>query len=181
MRRSSYSFNGSFLLALPPLPMIRVRSFFLSLVFASSAISLGACGSDAPTAPAATIETTTFAAALGVNIASSTKTTSGLYYRDIVVGTGALVTSGQTLGMHYTGWLANGTQFDINGPTATPFSFVLGTGNVIAGWHLGIAGMRVGGQRQLIIPPSLGYGAQANGAIPGNSILVFNVTVVSAR
>ena len=154
-----------------------LRKIFL----ASSVLLLGACGSDAPTEPAATIETTTYAAALGVNIAASTKTTSGVYYRDIVVGTGALVTSGQTLSMHYTGWLTNGTQFDTNGATDTPFSFVLGTGNVIAGWHLGIAGMRVGGQRQLIIPPSLGYGAQANGKIPGNSILVFNVTVVSAR
>lgn len=160
--------------------MLRVRSL-IGILFASSVLSLGACGSDAPTAPAATIETATYAAALGVNIASSTKTTSGLYYRDLVPGTGALVTSGQTLSMHYTGWLVNGTQFDINGPTATPFQFVLGTGNVIAGWHLGIAGMRVGGQRQLIIPPSLGYGAQANGSIPGNSILVFNVTVVSAK
>ena len=84
--------------------------------------------------------------------------------------------------MHYTGWLANGTQFDTNGANDdSGFSFVLGTGNVIAGWHLGIAGMRVGGQRQLIIPPSLGYGAQANGTIPGNSILVFNVTIVSAK
>ena len=160
--------------------MPRVRSL-LGVLLASSLLSAGACGSDAVTAPPPTIETATFAPALGVNIASSTKTTSGLYYRDIVVGTGALVTSGQTLSMHYTGWLTNGAQFDINGPTDTPFSFVLGTGNVIVGWHLGIAGMRVGGQRQLIIPPSLGYGTQAVGTIPSNSILVFNVTVVSAK
>jgi FKBP-type peptidyl-prolyl cis-trans isomerase FkpA len=159
--------------------MLRARSF-LALLIASS-ISLGACGSDSTTEPAPTIETATFAQALGVNIAASTKTTSGLYYRDIVVGTGALVTTGQTVSVHYTGWLTNGTQFDTNGPNDTPFPFVLGTGNVIVGWHLGIAGMRVGGQRQLIIPPSLGYGAQANGKIPGNSILVFNVTIVSAK
>ena len=161
--------------------MPRVRSFILGLVFASSVISLSACGSDAPTAPLATIETTTFAAALGVNIASSTKTTSGLYYRDIVVGTGALVATGQTLSMHYTGWLTDGTQFDTNGATDPPLTFVLGVSNVIAGWHLGITGMRVGGQRQLIIPPILGYGSHVNGKIPGNSILVFNVTVVSAK
>ena len=160
--------------------MLRVRSF-LSVLFASSMLSLCACGSDAVTAPAPTIETTTFASALGVNIASSTKTTSGLYYRDLVVGTGALVTTGQTLSMHYTGWLANGNQFDDNGPTATPFQFVLGRGDVIVGWDLGIAGMRVGGQRQLIIPPSLGYGSQAKATIPSNSILVFNVTIVSAK
>ena len=160
--------------------MPRVRSL-LGVLLASSLLSAGACGSDAVTAPPPTIETATFAPALGVNIASSTKTTSGLYYRDLVVGTGALVTAGQSLTMHYTGWLTNGTQFDANGPTDTPFPFVLGTGRVIAGWDLGIIGMRVGGQRQLIIPPSLGYGAQAQSTIPSNSILVFNVTVVSAR
>jgi len=157
--------------------MLRVR--FLSGILC--ALALSACGSDSTTAPAPTIETATFAPALGVNLASSTKTTSGVYYRDLVVGTGAVVAAGQTLSAHYTGWLANGTQFDTNGPTDTPYPFVLGTGNVIVGWHVGIPGMRVGGQRQLIIPPSLGYGAQANGKIPGNSILVFNVTIVSAK
>ena len=160
--------------------MPRVRSL-LGVLFASSLFSVSACGSDAVTAPPPTIETATFAPALGVNIASSTKTTSGLYYRDIVVGTGALVTSGQTLSMHYTGWLADGTQFDTNGATDAPLTFVLGIGYVIVGWDIGLVGMRVGGQRQLIIPPSLGYGTQTNGKIPGNSILVFNVTVVSAK
>lgn len=149
----------------------------LSVLFALS-VGLGGCGSDSATAP--TIEAATFAPALGVNLAASTKI-SDMYYRDIVVGTGAVVQPGQTVSVHYTGWLANGTQFDANGPSDTPYPFVLGTGNVIAGWHVGIAGMRVGGQRQLIIPPSLGYGSRGNPPIPGNAILVFTVTVVSAR
>jgi FKBP-type peptidyl-prolyl cis-trans isomerase FkpA len=173
------SIARSSFLTIPRL-MLRVRSL-LGLLIASSMLSLGACGSDAATAPIPTIETTTYAAALGVDLAASTKTTSGLYYRDIVVGTGAAVANGQTVSVHYTGWLTNGTQFDANGPTATPFSFVLGTGNVITGWHIGVAGMRIGGQRQLLIPPSLGYGAQGSGPIPGNAILVFNITVVSAK
>jgi FKBP-type peptidyl-prolyl cis-trans isomerase len=149
----------------------------LSLLFALS-VGLSGCGSDSVTSP--TIETATFAPALGVNLAASTKV-SDMYYRDILVGTGAVVQPGQTVSVHYTGWLANGTQFDANGPSDPPLPFVLGTGNVIVGWHVGVAGMRVGGQRQLIIPPSLGYGSRGNGPIPGNSILVFMVTVVSAR
>jgi FKBP-type peptidyl-prolyl cis-trans isomerase len=160
--------------------MLRARSI-LGVLSLLSVLPLAACGSDAVTAPPATIETATFAPALGVNLSASTKTTSGVYYRDIVTGTGAAVAPGQTVTVHYTGWLVNGTQFDTNGPTDAPFPFILGTGNVIAGWHLGIPGMRVGGQRQLIIPPSLGYGAQDYGSIPGNSILVFNVTIVSAK
>jgi FKBP-type peptidyl-prolyl cis-trans isomerase FkpA len=160
--------------------MLRVRSP-LAVLSALSVLLLGGCGSDQTTAPAPTIDATTFAVALGVNLGASTKTTSGVYYRDMVPGPGAAVLPGQTVAVHYTGWLANGTQFDTNGPSDVPFSFILGTGNVIVGWDLGIPGMRVGGQRQLIIPPSLGYGAQDSGKIPGNSILVFNVTIVSAK
>src|SRR5512133_4376292 len=83
---------------------------------------------------APTIEATTFASALNVNLAASTKTTGGMYYRDLVVGTGAAVLTGQTVSVHYTGWLSNGTQFDANGPTATPFAVKLGAGQVIPGW-----------------------------------------------
>jgi FKBP-type peptidyl-prolyl cis-trans isomerase FkpA len=128
-----------------------------------------------------TIEETNFAASLGVDLAASTKTPSGVYYRDLVVGAGAVVAAGQQLTVHYTGWLANGTQFDSNVAGQVPFSFQLGTGGVIQGWDLGIPGMRVGGVRQLIIPPALGYGAAGNGDIPGNAILVFRVEVLTAQ
>ena len=128
-----------------------------------------------------TIEQTNFASSLGVDLAASTKTASGLYYRDVVVGSGAVVAAGQQLTVHYTGWLANGTQFDSNGPADTPYPFQLGTGAVIQGWDLGVPGMRVGGRRQLIIPPALAYGANGYGPIPGNAILVFMVEVVSAH
>jgi len=129
----------------------------------------------------ASIEATSFAPALGVDLAASTKTAAGLYYRDLVVGSGAVVSTGQQISVHYSGWLANGTQFDSNGAGQTPYSFHLGTGAVIQGWDLGVPGMNVGGRRQLIIPPGLGYGANDYGPIPGNSILVFSVEVVSAQ
>ena len=148
---------------------------------AAAATSATACSgsSDGPLAP--NIETTTFAATLGVNIAGSTKTSTGLYYRDITVGSGAAVTSGMALTVRYTGWLPNGTQFDANQSPATPFAFTVGVGQVIAGWDQGFVGMKVGGRRQLVIPPSLGYGSQSAGSIPANSILVFTVDVLTAR
>jgi FKBP-type peptidyl-prolyl cis-trans isomerase len=102
-----------------------------------------------------------------------------MYTRDLVVGTGALVNNGQTITARYTGWLSNGAQFDSNQTTGYPF--VLGTGRVIAGWDIGILGMRVGGKRQLIIPANLAYGVNGNGPIPGNAVIVFNVEVVSAQ
>ena len=139
-------------------------------------LALSACGG---TDIVTSIEDTTFAAGLGVNLAASTKTASGLYYRDITVGTGATAVAGKTIAVHYTGALTNGTIFDANGTTATPFSFVLGQGQVIAGWDEGVVGMQVGGSRQLIIPPALGYGAGGSGPIPGNAILVFTVIMVS--
>jgi FKBP-type peptidyl-prolyl cis-trans isomerase FkpA len=148
----------------------------LASVFALSLL-LSACSADSlPTGP--DIASATFATALGVNIPASTKTATGLYYRDIAAGSGATVVSGQKLIVRYTGWLINGTQFDSN---QTGYAFTIGTGAVITGWDQGIVGMKVGGTRQLIIPPSLAYGATANNSIPGYSILVFNVTVISAQ
>ena len=142
-------------------------------------LALAACSDS--TGPSATIEDTNFAPALGVDLSAMTKTSSGLYYRDLVVGAGGLVTVGQQVGAHYTGWLPNGTQFDHNGQGDVPYSFQVGVGRVIKGWDEGVPGMRVGGVRQLVIPPSLGYGSQGIGPIPPNAILVFRVEVVSAQ
>ena len=152
----------------------------LGFVFVLPVLWLAGCNGSDSVAPSDAIEDATFAPALGVNLAASTKTTGGMYYRDIVVGTGPVIATGQTLSVAYTGWLANGTQFDSRS-TSNPLPVQFGVGRVIEGWDIGLTGMRVGGQRQLIIPPSLGYGASGNGAIPGNAVLVFNVTIVSAR
>lgn len=131
--------------------------------------------------PARSIEETNFAASLGVDLAASTKTPNGAYYRDLTVGTGAEVTNGQQLDTRYTGWLANGQQFDSNANSQTPFQFTLGAGQVIEGWEETIPGMRVGGRRQLILPSHLAYGPFGFGPIPGNAVLVFNVEVLAAR
>lgn len=139
-----------------------------------------ACSSTGPTpSEPQVIETTTFAAALDVNLASSTKLPSGMYIRDLTVGGGAMVAGGQNVSVRYTGWLSNGVQFDSNA-NGSPFTFRLDGGQVIRGWDLGVAGMKVGGVRQLIIPSSLAYGANDYGPIPGGSVLVFTVTVLSA-
>ncbi len=146
-------------------------------ILALVAILATACLEKSPFVPR--IEDVTFAPELGVNLAASTKTASGLYYRDITVGSGATVptTNGDTVFVRYQGWLRNNVSFDNNLSAPTPFKFVTGTGGVISGFEEGARGMRVNGVRQLIIPPSLGYGASGTGGIPGNSILVFTITL----
>src|SRR5438105_5636876 len=99
---------------------------------------------------------------------------SGLKYDDLVVGTGPEAKKGQTVSVHYTGWLTDGTKFDSSKDRGQPFSFPLGAGRVIRGWDEGVAGMKVGGKRKLTIPPELGYGARgAAGVIPPDATLVF--------
>lgn len=152
--------------------------FRLLTTLVAAALAAG-CGSDSPTA--VSIEQTTFAPSLGVDLAASTKLPSGLYYRDLTVGTGTTLASGQTVGMRYVGSFANGEVFDSNPEPKPIFSFRLGAGQVIKGWDLGLVGMKVGGRRQLIIPPELAYGSNDYGPIPGNSVLVFTVDAISAQ
>ena len=106
-------------------------------------------------------------------------TSSGLQYIDLKVGTGATAQAGQTVTVHYTGWLENGKKFDSSVDRGQPFSFPLGAGRVIKGWDEGVTGMKVGGKRKLIIPSNLGYGARgAGGAIPPNATLIFEVELL---
>jgi FKBP-type peptidyl-prolyl cis-trans isomerase len=108
-----------------------------------------------------------------------TTTSSGLQYWDIVVGSGATAVPGNMVRVHYSGFLTSGAKFDSSRDRGEPFSFPLGAGQVIKGWDEGVAGMKVGGQRQLRIPPELGYGsAGAGGTIPPNATLIFDVELL---
>lgn len=113
-------------------------------------------------------------------------TPSGLQYEDTQVGAGATPETGQICVMHYTGWLYNdgkkGAKFDSSVDRGQPFEFPIGTGRVIKGWDEGVANMKVGGKRTLIIPPALGYGARgAGGVIPPNATLMFDVELLEIR
>jgi FKBP-type peptidyl-prolyl cis-trans isomerase FkpA len=106
----------------------------------------------------------------------------GLKYTDDQVGTGTEATPGKTAVVHYTGWLMDGTKFDSSVDRNQPFSFPLGAGQVIKGWDEGVAGMKVGGKRTLIIPPALGYGSRGAGnVIPPNATLKFEVQLLDVR
>jgi peptidylprolyl isomerase len=111
---------------------------------------------------------------------------SGLKYKDEVVGTGPQPKAGQSVRVHYTGWLdqngQKGKKFDSSRDRGEPFSFTLGAGQVIAGWDQGVATMKTGGKRTLVIPPDLGYGARgAGGVIPPNATLIFEVELLGTR
>jgi len=113
-------------------------------------------------------------------------TPSGLQYEDSLIGSGPEAKAGQSVSVHYTGWLyengVQGAKFDSSRDRNDPFAFSLGAGMVIKGWDEGVAGMKIGGKRTLTIPPQLGYGSQgAGGVIPPNATLLFEVELLDVR
>ena len=110
-------------------------------------------------------------------------TASGLQYEDLVEGKGPQPKTGDTVRVHYTGWLTNGKKFDSSVDAGKPFEFPLGQGRVIKGWDEGVGTMKVGGKRKLTIPPDLAYGSQnvGNGLIPPNSTLIFEVELLGIK
>jgi FKBP-type peptidyl-prolyl cis-trans isomerase FkpA len=143
----------------------------LALLCGSLALPFGASGAEQLKSPAT----------------MNTKSESGLQFQDLVVGTGAQASAGQQVTVHYTGWLQNpdgsaGKKFDSSVDRGQPFVFPLGAGHVIRGWDEGVAGMKVGGKRRLIIPAALGYGPRGAGeAIPPNATLIFDVELLGVR
>ena len=109
----------------------------------------------------------------------ATVTPTGLTVEDTMLGAGAAAASGQTVNVHYTGWLAGGRKFDSSRERDAAFEFEIDAGQVIAGWDEGVQGMKVGGKRRLVVPPHLGYGVRGSGyAVPPNATLVFDVELL---
>ncbi|HUH13696.1 MAG TPA: FKBP-type peptidyl-prolyl cis-trans isomerase [Longimicrobiales bacterium] len=149
-----------------------------SLVLASAA--LAACGNGAPERsdlPPEHRVADRYAATLRVSLDEMERRPTGLYVQDVVAGDGMRADSGDIARVHYTGWLASGVEFD-SSRDGEPFEVALGYGRVIDGWDQGVVGMRVGGQRRLVIPPALGYGRGGRGRIPGGATLVFDVELM---
>jgi peptidylprolyl isomerase len=146
-------------------------SFALALTTACLGDSLGVSSSP-------TVEETTFASSLGIDLSKFTRTTSGAYYRDLTAGTGAVVAAGDSINIRYTGLLSNGTQFDSNTSAAAPYPTRLDANHLIPGLVEALPGMHVGGTRQVLVPPALGYGVYQVNQIPGNSVLVFTIQMV---
>ena len=142
-------------------------------------LTLVACtSSESPTAPQ---PIPTPAAPASTSIAPRT-TASGLIIETLATGSGPLAKSGDKVSVHYTGWLTNGTKFDSSRDRNDPFSFRLGTGQVIPGWDEGVAGMQPGGKRRLTVPAHLAYGSRgAGGVIPPNAVLIFDVELLAIQ
>ena len=139
------------------------------------AIILSACGASGDGGGAGSGD-------FAVDSAALTKTASGLQYQDVAVGNGDEARQGQVAVVHYTGWLTDGTKFDSSRDRGEPFSFPVGGGQVIAGWDEGVAGMKVGGRRKLVIPANLGYGEMgAPPVIPPGATLVFDVELLEVK
>jgi FKBP-type peptidyl-prolyl cis-trans isomerase len=156
--------------------MIRERGLMKTLVLAIVAVAISGF------AQTATTEKKPATGGPTQVTGPSTKTASGLEYWDIKVGTGPVAKSGQHVKVHYTGWLTNGKKFDSSVGTGKPFEFMLGASQVIKGWDEGVAGMKVGGQRQLRIPPGLAYGPAGHPPqIPPSSTLIFDVQLIEVR
>jgi FKBP-type peptidyl-prolyl cis-trans isomerase len=153
-----------------------LHRFLIVLVSAG----LLACGGEADRATSR--EPNNFSAILEVDTTALTRTPSGLRYQDVSQGTGEPAAADRIVSVHYTGWLPNGEKFDSSRDRNEPFSFTLGAGQVIAGWDEGVAGMKVGGRRKLVIPADLGYGtAGAPPDIPPGATLVFDVELLDVR
>jgi FKBP-type peptidyl-prolyl cis-trans isomerase len=149
----------------------------LARLFPAAAVVLAGClpndSTDVTIPDPIALEQQVWGSTLNITLASFTKLPSGVYMLDTQVGTGNTLTGLQTVRVYYTGYLANGAQFDGNVGAATPAVFNLA--NLIQGWQVGMQGMKVGGRRRLLIPSSLGYGSTGVGPIPPNANLVFDI------
>jgi len=160
------------------------KRLVLSMILAAAlvgALALTGCNTADQTPAATTPAETPVAEAPAAQTGTPTAEVTELKVEDIKVGTGAEAKPGDTVSVHYTGWLADGTKFDSSKDSGQPFEFQLGQGMVIKGWDVGVAGMKVGGVRRLTIPADMGYGPQGSGPIPPNATLVFEVELLAVK
>ena len=135
-------------------------------------LAIAACG-DSPLGPDPS--NTEFDASLGIDLSAMTETASGLFYIDDPVGAGEMAAAGDSATVDYEVWLADGTGIE----AGTDFQFLVGGGSVIAGFDEGVTGMRVGGERTIVLPASLAYGSSGVGNIPGNAVLVYHLALTA--
>lgn len=152
---------------------LRAASLLAALLFS---LPIGASAQELKLKPIIPLGGLKLAPALGIVEDSLRMVGRGVYLRDVQVGNGEPVDSTSEISLHFVGMLTNGKIFTAT--SAQPFRFRMGTGQVIDGWEDGLRGMRVGGRRQLVIPPFLGYGGEAYGEIPADATLVFDITLV---
>ena len=156
------------------LPYRRVLAGFLGVAL------IAACNAGT-TEPVPTLDCSTLATSLSASASTLTTTSTGLQYRDEVAGTGATVAAGSRLTVQYAGCLTDGTVFGASDATQPSLTFTVGAHQLIQGFDDGVVGMKVGGRRALVIPPSQGYGSSGSGPIPPNATLVFTVVALSAQ
>ncbi len=168
--------------------MKRFRRTGFALFLLTAGAGCGGSDTDTEAAEAAVSETAglavspDFAAELGVNLENMTRSASGLYKQDLAEGIGLSARPGHLVAIRYTGWIPNGEQFDSSEDDPEPYTFPLGAGRAIEGWEEGIAGMRIGGKRRLVIPPQLGYGSRGvPGDVPPNATLVYEIELVDIK
>lgn len=159
-----------------------MKKFLIIAIIAAVAIAAYVFTKKSDETANTTAQTTETTETAGTQTAE-TATTSEIKVdiQDEVVGTGTEATNGKSITVHYTGTLKDGTKFDSSVDRKEPFTFTLGAGQVIKGWEQGILGMKKGGKRKLTIPPELAYGANAVGAIPANSTLIFDVELLEVK
>jgi FKBP-type peptidyl-prolyl cis-trans isomerase len=158
------------------------KSFIPSLIVVASLVMASSCTkkSDETKAPD-TANSQSNAGSMQASSPAAMTSTPKVDIQDTVTGKGAEAVNGKAVTVHYTGTLKDGTKFDSSVDRKEPFTFTLGAGQVIKGWEQGIVGMKVGGKRKLTIPPELAYGANAVGAIPANSTLIFDVELLEVK